>query len=361
MADTVALYAPEAPPGLAEPSGPATFARHVVSALRRAGAEVVLAGRLVPGRDMTGERGARLSRVGDWIAARLARRIARRAPEARPTAFVTLRINGGAPDLIGGGVARACAMPYAVLRAGVAEQDPNATTGVRTIAVGEGSQSDFPLFIDERDFTLTMPAAMRPSFRAMVGGGYGLDPALPWIVAPAMMRADKIESFRLLAAALAKVLDRRWQFIVAGDGPGKSEVAEMLYPFGFERIRLVGTLRAPDLAALLAASDICAWPAMGEALALAGLEAQAAGLPVVACGGSGAAGYVRMDETGLLAPPGSADIFARRLATLLDDEGLRQRMSEAARANVQARHGLAAASANVARALGLGSAAGGGR
>lgn len=358
MSGPIALYTPEAQPALAEPFGPAALARNTVTALRRAGFEVLLAGRLTPGHDMTGERGERLRRVGGKLARRLARRISKREPEARPSRLVTLRVNGGAPDLIGAEAARACAIPHTIIRAGVAETDPNGGAivtvgGTRVIAMGEGSQSEFPLFVDEQPFSMTVPDAMRMSFRAMVGGGYGLDPALPWIIAPAMMRADKMESFRLLAAALPKVIDRRWQLIVAGDGPGKSEVAELLFPLGFERVRLVGTLRGPsDLPGLLAAADICAWPAMGEALALAGLEAQAAGLPVVACGGAGASGYLRMDETGLLAPPGSADIFARRLGMLLDDAALRRAMGEAARANVRARHGIDAAAKNFARVLG---------
>jgi hypothetical protein len=353
MSRSVALYTPEAPPALMEPFGPATLARNMVTALRRAGFEVLLASRFMPGRGFDDERGARLRKAGAGLAARLARRINKRPPEARPARFVTLRINGGAPDLIAPIVARACDIPYLQLRAGVAETDPHYEIGQRVVAMGEGAQTEFPLFIDESPFSMAVPEAMRPSYRAMIGGGYGLDPAVPWIIAPAMMRADKIESFRLLAAALTKVIDRRWQVIVAGDGPAKSDVAEMLFPMGFERVRLVGALRAAtDLPALMAAADICAWPAMGEALALAGLEAQAAGVPVVACGGSGASGYIRMDETGLLAPPGSAEIFARRLAALLDDADMRRRMGAAARANVQARHGIAPAATQLARILG---------
>jgi hypothetical protein len=354
MNHSIALYAPEAPPALMEPFGPATFARNTVSALRRAGFDVLLAARYMPGRDLSGERGEKLARVGTGLARRLARRIGKRALEARPARIVALRVNGGAPDLIGPPAARATNIPYTVIRAGVAESDPNANAiGLRVVNVGEGSETGFPLFLDEQPFALTVPPAMRPSFRGMIGGNYGLDTEVPWIVAPAMMRADKMESFRLLAGALTKVLDRRWQFIVAGDGPGKAEVAELLFPLGFERIRLVGALRgAADLPGLLAAADICAWPAMGEALALAGLEAQAAGLPVVACGGSGASGYIRMDETGLLAPPGSADIFARRLGALLDDADMRLAMGAAARANVQARHSLAAAAGRFAELFG---------
>jgi glycosyltransferase involved in cell wall biosynthesis len=157
----------------------------------------------------------------------------------------------------------------------------------------------------------------------------------------------------MLAEALGGLGDGPWQLVVVGDGPDEAAVAEMLFPLGFERMRLVGSLRGGDLAALFAAADVCAWPALGEPLALAGLEAQAAGLPVVACAGSGAAGYVREGETGYLVAPGDVDAFTRHLAALLDDAAMRRRMGARARMNAVERHSLEAAAPAIARALGL--------
>ena len=63
-----------------------------------------------------------------------------------------------------------------------------------------------------------------------------------------------------------------------------------------------------------------AWPGFGEAYGLAYLEAQAAGLPVVAQDIDGVPGVVRNGETGILTPPGDVGRLCRRASRrLLDD------------------------------------------
>jgi hypothetical protein len=354
MATRVAFYAPAAAPTSMEPCEAAAFARQVIAALCRAGADVALASRFAPSSNMTGSDGARRVSLGESFAHRIARRIAALPAAERPGLFLALRVNGGAPDLIGPHLARTIGIPYTVIRAGIAAADRHgAENGTRVVDLGESAGSRLPLFIDTAVYARMPPEPMRPAFRAMVAGGYGLDPAIPWILAPATMHASRRESFHMLADALGHLGDRPWQLVVVGDGPDKAAVAQTLFPLGFERVRLAGSLRGGDLAALLAAADLCAWPALGESLALAGLEAQAAGLPVIACAGSGATGYVREGETGHLAAPGDADSFTHRVASLLDDADARRRMGARARANAVERHSLETAAPALARALGL--------
>ena len=94
---------------------------------------------------------------------------------------------------------------------------------------------------------------------------------------------------------------------------------------------------------LLAAADLYVWPAIGEAYGLAILEAQAAGLPVVA-GQTGGVGDIVADGlTGLLVPVGEPAEFSAATAVLIDDETRRARMSLAARQKVATHHDLAAA------------------
>ena len=49
-----------------------------------------------------------------------------------------------------------------------------------------------------------------------------------------------------------------------------------------DRVRLLGPVAEPDLPPLYAACDLYVWPAVAEAYGMAMLEAQAAGLPVLA-------------------------------------------------------------------------------
>jgi glycosyltransferase involved in cell wall biosynthesis len=85
------------------------------------------------------------------------------------------------------------------------------------------------------------------------------------------------------------------------------------------------------------------WPAVREAWGMALLEAEAAGLPVVAGRVGGVPSIVIEGETGLLAPDGDAAALADAVAALLDDPERRRALGRAAAAHVARTHGLAAA------------------
>ena len=70
------------------------------------------------------------------------------------------------------------------------------------------------------------------------------------------------------------------------------------------------------------------------------LEAQAAGLPVVACAGWGASEVVRHNETGLLCAPGDWSVFTRHIMRLLVDDDLRHKMGNAAAQHIARHHDL---------------------
>ena len=87
---------------------------------------------------------------------------------------------------------------------------------------------------------------------------------------------------------------------------------------------------------LLAACDFFLWPAVSEAYGMALVEAQAAGLPVVAGREGGVGDIVREGESGLLAPPRDAAALADLAAFLLRDAGLRARLAQGARSHADA-------------------------
>ena len=90
---------------------------------------------------------------------------------------------------------------------------------------------------------------------------------------------------------------------------------------------------------------------MGEAFGVAFLEAQSAGLPVVAGNDGGVAEVVGDGESGLLVPPRDAAAFADGVAHLLHDDALRARLSAGATARIAAHHSLERAAETLRQAI----------
>jgi glycosyltransferase involved in cell wall biosynthesis len=167
----------------------------------------------------------------------------------------------------------------------------------------------------------------------------------PLCLVVAMMReADKLESYRLLAEALACMRADRaappWRLLAVGDGPARPAVEEALAPLPAERVRLAGAVEPEALPAYYLGADLFAFPGIGEDAGLVYLEAAAAGLPILACRGPGPS-YMVAPEGGCLTAP-TVEAFSDGLRRLLADPDLRRRMGEAGRRFVEAERSLEA-------------------
>ncbi|MGE0096179.1 MAG: glycosyltransferase family 4 protein [Alphaproteobacteria bacterium] len=362
----IAFHAPLKPPDHPVPSGDRLVARLLIAALTRGGHTVDLATRLRTW-DGTGNatRQARIRETGARTAARLLRLYRAAPPEARPQVWFTYHLYHKAPDWLGPAVADALGIPYLVAEASIANKQAGGpwrmgheTTikaiaradaiislneadeeGLRPWVAAESRLHRLAPFLDPTPFNVAQVARAR--HRAELARDHGLDPAQPWLAVVAMMRAgDKLRSYALLAEALRRVIDKPWQLAVAGDGPARPEVEQVLSALGRERVRFVGRLDEAALPGFYAASDLYVWPAMREAFGMALLEAQASGCPVVAGAEGGVPGIVHDGKTGLLTPPGDAAAFSRAVARMLDDENLRRRMGADAMRCVAAHHGI---------------------
>jgi glycosyltransferase involved in cell wall biosynthesis len=163
-----------------------------------------------------------------------------------------------------------------------------------------------------------------------------------------MMRAgDKLASYRLLAATLQRLDDLPWQLIVAGDGTARPEV-EKLFD---KRAHFLGSLSQPRIAEILAAADVCAWPAVNEAYGMALLEAQAAGIAVVSAATRGVPDVVVDGRTGRLVPYGDEEAFTAAVHELLVNSEQRAALGREAARYVGAERSLEAAAARIRAAL----------
>jgi glycosyltransferase involved in cell wall biosynthesis len=170
-----------------------------------------------------------------------------------------------------------------------------------------------PLGIDLERFGSGKPAL--PNDGPLVGNVARL--------APQKDHATLIEAARLVPEA---------RFAIVGDGELREELERQAQG---SSVRFLGA--RDDVPDLLASFDVFAFPSLYEGLCVAVIEAQAAGVPVVATPVGGIRETVVDGETGLLVPPRDPPALAAAIRRLLDDRELARRLADEARRRVRER------------------------
>lgn len=155
-------------------------------------------------------------------------------------------------------------------------------------------------------------------------------PVLDGTVVGNVARLAEQKGHRTLLAAVPLVLERHPEarFAIAGDGELRDELEQLAKQHGDHVVMLGNRSDVPDL---LASFDVFAYPSRFEGLCLGVIEAQAAGVPVVATPVGGIRETVRDGETGLLVPPDDPPALADAIVSLLDDRAAAERMAARAR------------------------------
>jgi glycosyltransferase involved in cell wall biosynthesis len=137
-----------------------------------------------------------------------------------------------------------------------------------------------------------------------------------------------------LVAANDLLRSRGTPFVLAlvGDGPMREELSARL-PEAF----FAGHRTGPELADWYASADVFVFPSTTETLGNVVLEALASGLPAVVVDRGGPRDLIAHGVNGFVARSNDPDDLARYLRLLLEDQGLRARMAEAARASAASR------------------------
>lgn len=161
------------------------------------------------------------------------------------------------------------------------------------------------------------------------GLGLGTDTVVVGFVGRLAHNKGQIETIE----ALATIRDRcpAVRLVVVGSGDG--DIREELEQLARDRAvsdRVVFTGRRSDVGDLLASFDVFAHPSYEDPCPLAVLEAQAAGLPVLAFDEGGISEIVADGVTGLLAPDRRVDELAARMQLLADDPERRATLGAAA-------------------------------
>lgn len=337
----IAFYSPLKSPNHPVPSGDRLMARLLMAALAKAGHAVEIASEL---------RAFLPDASADAIAVRSAAVEAERArlsalwrQSGAPDLWFCYHPYYKAPDLIGPALARDFGLGYVTAEASYSSRrNKGLWVDMQQHVLDAVQQASVNICLTRRDFDGLAVAA--PEARLTLLPPF-IDPALflerkpipepGRLITVAMMRSgDKMDSYVMLADALSRLTHLPWQLSVVGDGPLAADVRALFAGFDEGWIIWHGEKTAVEIAGLLSRSALYVWPGCGEAYGLAYLEAQAAGLPVIAQEIAGVPEVVMHRQTGLLTPPGDVDAYAQAIERLLTDGPERMTLARAARSFV---------------------------
>lgn len=348
---TVAFYAPLKAPDHPVPSGDRAMARALIAALETGGFATQVASGL---RIYDGRGDAALQADLTAKAQMEVDRLLASEDAAGWTHWLTYHNYYKAPDLIGPAVCRALGIPYLQVESTRARKrltGPWASFAAAAEAATDAA--DAVLYLTARDSQALhrdAPDGQRVihlhPFLARTDLPALSDQTGP-ILSVAMMRhGDKLASYQLIAETLQQVT-ADWQLDIVGDGPARDDVAALMAPFG-DRVQLRGMQTGAALDACYAHASLLLWPGVNEAFGLTYLEAQAAGIPVVAQDRDGVRDVVVGAHP---APEDGPTALARDIDALLSDPAARAAAGATARAQVAAQHLLPAAARTLSQAL----------
>jgi N-acetyl-alpha-D-glucosaminyl L-malate synthase BshA len=126
------------------------------------------------------------------------------------------------------------------------------------------------------------------------------------------------------------------RLLMVGDGPDLNEATQLAKTLGVAKdVYFLG--EQEQVVPLLSISDALLLPSAQESFGLAALEAMACEVPVIASRVGGLPEVIAHDTTGFLFPPDDLDGMARAAIRVMTDDGLRRRVTDAARKSVHER------------------------
>ena len=229
-----------------------------------------------------------------------------------------------APDLIGPRVCKELGIPYHLIEASRASKrltGPWATYAERAEAASDAARVIY-YFTEHDHFALKRDKPVEQSLvhlkpfldRADVSPVKGQRSAQTLMAVGMFRHGDKVASYANLADALTYVTAADWTLHIIGAGDAEDEVRALFERFG-ARVEFLGRMTAEDVQSQLMQAKAFIWPGVNEAFGMVYLEAQAAGLPVVAEDRPGVRDVVGPAST--LVEPQSAAAFAKALDDVL--------------------------------------------
>lgn len=352
----IAFYAPLKSPAHPVPSGDREMAQSIMAALamNTSGLPVAVASQL---RCYDGQGDTQAQQQIRMQAESEVERLVNSSYDWQ--AWVTYHNYYKAPDLVGSLVSRRLNIPYLLIEASIAKKRLNGPwSGFAVSADDATSAADVIFYLTEKDHQAL--EKYRPENQKLVHlppflNQAELTPGLRStnnnneLLVVAMHRyGDKLESYRIIAEVLAFLQTPDWQLSIVGDGPARAEIESMFASYG-TRVKFLGQLDRDAVEATYQRASVLIWPGVNEAFGMVYLEAQAAGLPVVAQDRTGVREVIASTQS--LVPEGDSQPLAHAIDKLLSDPSHYQSMVQNGIEFVRNKHLLGAAASTLSDQL----------
>ncbi|MGI9402467.1 MAG: glycosyltransferase family 4 protein [Rhizobiaceae bacterium] len=342
----IAYYAPLKPPDHPIPSGDRQMSRMLLNALLRAGYDAFLASRLISysKRHAAEHMEARIAAareeadrlVDSW-----------KKEDKQPDLWFCYHPYDKSPDWLGMEICQRLNIPMITAEPCKTGQGPNGewipwrAEAQRGIAMANMNivmtPADFEYvstFIEPEKIALMDPFIDQDLLveTPIEEDPWPDEPDIVRLLTVGMMRPGaKLDSYKVLASALAKLENQNWFLVIAGGGPGRDMVEAEFDPSVKNRIHFAGEVEAGTAIGLMEKADVLAWPGCREAYGMVYLEAGSRGVPAAALDNMGVPLVVVDGKTGLLADPENPGDYARILDRLIADKVLREKLGKGAK------------------------------
>jgi glycosyltransferase involved in cell wall biosynthesis len=355
----IAFYAPLKSPAHEVPSGDRLMARSLVECLQQFGycVEIVSHLRALIRDPNDQAANTTLLRNADQECERISTLWKRQDP---PDCWFCYHPYYKSPDLLGPALCQEFNLPYVTAEASYSKRRNEGFWALAQARVLEAvNAAAVNLYFTERDKIGLRESAqsadlvrLRPFIHPLETHSCSSHPEPLNLVTVAMMRSgDKWNSYVRLAAALSKIIEVPWTLHIVGDGPESQQVRALFANIASERVVWHGEKSPQEIATIYAASSVYVWPGCGEAYGLAYLEAQSAGLPVVAFDTAGVPEVVDNGYSGILTGEGGDTAYAEAIRRLLTNEDQRRLMSANARQHILEKHTFKQASDSLGKVM----------
>lgn len=289
------------------------------------------------------------------------------AERRQPMCWVSHGISPDARDPVGPLVCRELGIPYVlvepILNDGSAAEQLRSTLEAASIIVSTNSAvvqelrnlvGDSVRLVHLPPFLDLVPyigsRRIRDRHRAAMGSRLRFDVNATWLIAGGPYSEPGLEAYRFLARSLSRIVNMDWSLAIVGEGSGRDELVKLFCGFPPGRVNILEGLADDERIALLVSGDLYLWPTLGFVGANSLMEAQAAGMPVIACKGTASVDRVLDNVCGKLAAADNPESFANWISFLLRNRKFLTTYTEQVKDEID-KHGIREAGRELTRVL----------